>query len=338
VNLAILGAGLVSPLGLTPVQHAAFARAGLGPHTPSAFVDAEGEPAPALHCGWLGARLPTAGRLAALARVALRPVTAALARLPASEGEAVLLVCASAPRHGLTADDVQAAATAIAGEAAAPVRGRFSGAAGSFGALVEASRMLEEREARAVVLVAVDSFVSVEAVRDDLEAGSSVWTREAPPVSEAAAAVLVVRGAEARELGRSLGTIHHAGIAPGAGNDDDDAAADGAGLGAVIATMPPDLGAVERVYGQAEIDRLRLAEWTCAAARHAHRWHAALAAESLERGIGRVGAAAGAAQLVYGLAAERLRVERGETTGPFLAWALSRDGTRGACAATAGGG
>jgi hypothetical protein len=248
-----------------------------------------------------------------------------------------LFVCAGAPRPGLTANDVRAATAQLAVTAGVPVTVAHTGAAGFFGALADASRLLEEGAARAAVLVAVDSFVAIEAVREDLEAGPSAWAREPPPVSEAAAAVVVARGAEARELGLSLGTVHHAGIAVGAGSDDDDTTADGAGLGALLAAMPADLGAIERVYGQAEVDRLRLAEWTCAAARHAERWHAALTVESIERRIGRVGAAAGAAQLVFGLAAERLRVEREESTGPFLAWALSHDGMRGACAATAGG-
>ena len=58
-----------------------------------------------------------------------------------------------------------------------------------------------------------------------------------------------------------------------------------------------------------------------------------------EGAIGAVGAAAGAVSLVYGLAVMRhgATEDPKAAEAPFLAWAISPDGTRGAALATRGG-
>jgi hypothetical protein len=340
MNLAIIGSALVSPIGLTPLQHACFVRAGLGLCPPSAFIGADGEPAPVFHCSWLGAKLSVAERLAALGARALQSASEVFERMPQlASGDMALLTCLGATRPGLGEADRQAAAGALATVTPAPLRRVFTGAASFFTALLEAERLLEAGEVRVVVLVAVDSFVSLDAVRAELEIESPSWTREPPPLSEAAAALAVMKGADAREFGLSLGTVRHAGVMKGAGSDDDDVVVDGTALAALLDGVPAGLGPIARVYGQAEIDALRMTEWTCASARHAALWHEAMTIECLERSIGRVGAASAAAQIACGLAAERHHAAREHAAGaaPFLAWAMSGDGTRGLCAITAAG-
>ena len=340
MNLAIIGTGLVSPIGLTPLPHACFPRAGIGLHPPSAFVGADGEPAAVFHCPWLGAELSVAERMAALAARALDSVREVFERTPhLAPGELALLVCLGAARPGLIEVERQAAAGALAASTPAPLRRVFTGAASFFTALIEADRLLDVGEVSAVVLVAVDSFVSFDAVRAELEVEPPSWTREPPPLSEAAAALVVMRGADAREQGVSLGAVHHAGAMQGAGADDDDVAVDGAALAALLDGLPAGLGPIARVYGQAELDALRMTEWTCASARHAPLWHETMTIECVERSIGRVGAASAAAQIAYGLAAERHHAAREDVAeaAPFLTWAISGDGTRGLCAMTAAG-
>ncbi|APR78509.1 Hypothetical protein A7982_03856 [Minicystis rosea] len=338
MNLAIIGSALVSPIGLTPLQHACFVRAGLGLCPPSAFVGTDGEPAPVFHCPWLGAKLSIAERLAALGERALQSASEVLERMPhVAPGNMALLMNFGATRPGLVEADRQAAASMLATATPAPLRRVFTGAASFFAALLEADRLLEAGEVRVVVLVAVESFVSLDAVRAELEIDPPSWTREPPPLSEAAAALVVTKGAGARELGLSLGTVHYAGTTKGAGSDDDDLVVDGTALAALLDGVPAGLGPIARVYGQAEIDSLRMAEWTCASARHAALWHETMTIECVERSIGRVGAASAAAQIAHGLAAERHHAAREHAAGaaPFVAWAVSRDGTRGLCAMTA---
>lgn len=337
MNLAIVGSGLVSPIGLTPIQHACFPRAGVGLLPPSAFVGRDGEPVHVLHCPWLGAKLSVSERLAALAGHALRGAREPLGEI--TPDETAMLVCLGAPREGLTEGDRQHAVSVISESSVAPLRRVLTGAASFFAALTAADRLLSAGEARAVLVVAVDSFVSLEAVRAEIQDPRTAWTRDPPPPSEAAAAVALMAGADGRDAGLSIGTIHHAGALTGRGCDDDDEPVDGAALTALVEQAPALGGLLVRSYGQEEVDPLRQAEWTCAAARNAQRFHPLVTTASVERWTGRVGGAAGAANLVYALAAERhhAALEAQAGAGPFIAWAISRDGTRGLCAATATG-
>jgi hypothetical protein len=338
MNLAIVGTGLVSPIGLSPLQHACFPRAGLGVHPPSAFVGADGEHVAGFHCPWLGAKLPVIDRLEALGTHALRQATETLARVPRrAPTDTALFVCLGATRPGLAEADRQRAAGALA--ATTTLHHVFTGAASFFAALGAADRLLDAGEARIAVIVAVDSFVSLDAVRAELEASPATWVREAPPLSEAAGAVALMKGTGARELGLSLGTLHYAGTLKGQGSDEDDEVVDGVALTALLEQVPPLDGPLVRAYGQAEVDRLRETEWTCAAARTAARFHRLSTTACIERWMGRVGGAAGAAHFVHGLAAERhhARQEGQAGAGPFVAWTISRDGNRGLCVATAAG-
>jgi hypothetical protein len=338
VNIAIVGTGLASPIGLTPLQHACFPRAGIGLHPPSAFVGADDERVAVLHCPWLGAILPVADRLVTLGERALRQATERMARLPQLVlPDAALFICLGATRPGLSEADRQHAVGGLT--TTMPLRRVLTGAASFFAALGAAERVLDAGEARVAVVLAVDSYISLDAIRADLERAPATWGREAPPPSEAAGAVALMRGTDARELKLSLGALHYTGTLKGRGTDDDDEVVDGAALTALLEHVPPLDGPLVRGYGQTEVDRLRETEWTCAAARNATRFHAHFTTSCVERWMGRVGGAAGAAHFIYGLAAERHHAasEGRAGAGPFVAWAVSRDGTRGLCAATAAG-
>ncbi len=338
MNIAIIGTGLVSPIAFTPLQHACFPRAGIGLHQPSAFIGRDGERVAVLHCPWLGATLPVADRLAALGERALRQATEGLAQLPhLAPTDTALFICLGATRPGLSEEDRQRAVGALT--ATSPLRRVFTGAASFFAALGAAERLLDAGEARIALVLAVDSYISLAAIRADLERAPATWVREAPPPSEAAGAVALMKGTDARELKLSLGALHYTSTLKGQGTDDDDEVVDGAALTALLEQVPPLDGPLVRGYGQTEVDRLRETEWTCAAARNAARFHAQFTMACVERWTGRVGGAAGAAHFIYGLAAERHHAasEGRAGAGPFVAWAISRDGTRGLCAATAAG-
>jgi hypothetical protein len=338
VNIAIVGTGLASPIGLTPLQHACFPRAGIGLHPPSAFVGRDGERVAVLHCPWLGATLPVADRLAALGERALHQATESVAHLTQlAATNTALFVCLGPTRPGLSQEDRQRAVGALT--ATIPLRRVFTGASSFFAALGAAERLLDAGEARIALVLAVDSYISLDAVRADLERAPATWVREAPPPSEAAGAVALMKGTDARELKLSLGALHYTGTLKGQGTDDDDAVVDGTALSALLDQVPPLDGPVVRAYGQTEVDRLRETEWTCAAARNAARFHPQVTTTCIERWTGRVGGAAGAAHFIFGLAAERHHAAREGRAGagPFVAWAISRDGNRGLCAATAAG-
>jgi hypothetical protein len=291
-----------------------------------------------LHCPWLGATLPVADRLVALGDRVLRQATESLVRLPQfAPTDAALFVCLGATRPGLREEDRQRAVEALT--ATVRLRRAFTGGASFFAALGAAERLLDAGEARAAVVLAVDSYVSLDAVRADLERAPATWVREAPPPSEAAGAVALMKGTDARELKLSLGALHYTGTLKGEGTDDDDEVVDGTALTTLLGQVPPLDGPVVRGYGQTEVDRLRETEWTCAAARSAARFHAQFTTTCVERWTGRVGGAAGAAHFIYGLTAERHHAAREGRAGagPFVAWTISRDGIRGLCAATAAG-
>jgi hypothetical protein len=336
VNIAIVGIGLASPIGLTALQHAAFPRAGIGLHPPSAFVGPDNERVAVLHCPWLGATLPVADRLAALGERVLRQATESLTHLPQlAPTDTALFICLGATRPGLSEEDRQRAVGALT--ATTPLRRVFTGAASFFAALGAAGNLLDADEARIALVLAVDSYISLDAVRADLERAPVSWMREAPPPSEAAGVVALMKGTDARELKLSLGALHYTGTLKGQGADDDDEVVDGAALAALLDHAPPLDGPIVRGYGETEVDRLRETEWTCAAARNAPRFHPHFTTTCVERWTGRVGGAAGATHFIYGLAAERHHAAREGRAGPFVAWAISRDGTRGLCAATAAG-
>jgi hypothetical protein len=115
-------------------------------------------------------------------------------------------------------------------------------------------------------------------------------------------------------------------------HDDNDELVDGSALTALIGALPSTGYAT--VVGPFSGGPLRRTEWDITVARQATKLSPSFLALSLEAEIGTLGAAGGAADLVYGMATtvHRAWSEHEPVAGPMLVWAISRDGTRGLCA------
>jgi hypothetical protein len=336
MKLAVVGVGLVSPTGRTAEEHAFFVRARVPSPPGSPFDTAEGERVDARHCPWLGAHLGVADRLIAMAEQAVASAMAPLAD-HARADRVPLFLCTSAVRPGLAADDAAALERALVDRLKAPTVRRYTGDAGFFAALKEADPLVSSTPA---VIVAVDTLISLAALTEEVLHPPSPWSVFRPPSAEGAAAIAILGQAEARRNKlQSFGLVTGATVTMGAARDDNDEPVDGAALTVALRELPA-AGPARAAFGQAGVDPLRSSEWQIASARNVARLHPECAFVSLEELTGRLGAAAGAASLVYGLAAIRHRIPAFEI-GPSetnLAWAISRDGTRGAASFVGGEG
>lgn len=330
MNLAIVGTGLVSPAGLTPRATACVVWAGAIPVSASPFVLADGEPVPVCYCPWLGARVSLADRMLAMSRAALadavRPLQGAQREVALS-----LVLCLPDTRVGLAPTDRVRIATAVAEASAAREAQTLGGAASFFAALREAEAQLDAG-ATAVAIGAVDSYIGEEPLAEHVANPPNPWGGARPPVAEGAAALVVMKAPEARRLGlKPAGTVHFADTAIGKPNDDNDLPADGEAMGWLLRQLPRRQAPAPLVFGQFTTDSLRHAEWQLAVARNPKRVHPEYDMRSFEGELGLVGTAAGAMNLVYGLAVARHRatdMSVGDHDS-LLAWAVSRDGERG---------
>jgi hypothetical protein len=329
MSLAVVGAGLVSPGGITPRDHAFFLPPGVLAPGPSPFVKADHARIDVRYCSWLGARLPIAERLVRMAQAAVHEACSSCG--DALEGQEVpLFVCASRPRPGLGEADHRTLVDALRLQLRARDASSVWGAAGAFAAVREARARITGG-ARAAMVVAADSHVHVDAVAEDTARAPSWWALERQPLSEGAAALLLtdVRIASQRRM-PVLGIIVESQVARGTSTDDDDEIVDGAAMTTALRALP-GTGKVEAIFGQYMLDNLRHREWIFAEARNAARFDPEYVNATIETRLGRLGAAAGLFNLTYGIAAlHHDTMERELAVGAsLLAWAISRDGTRG---------
>lgn len=330
MNLAIVGTGLVSPAGLSPRAHACVLWAGAVPVSASPFVRDDGEPVPVCYCPWLGARTSVADRMLAMGRTALEDAVRPL-RVAQREAAIPLLLCMPEARGGVAPAARVRIAAALAEVSAAREARTFGGTASFFAALREAEALLDAGAA-AVAIGAVDSYIGEEPLTEHAANPPSPWGPPPPPAAEGAAALVVMKPAEARRLGlEPLGAIHFAGTALGRSNDDNDLAADGEAMGSLLRRLPRGRLPAPLVFGQFTTDSARHAEWQLAVARNPAHVHPEYEMRSFEGELGLVGAAAGAMNLVYGLAVARHRATemRIGDHDSLLAWAVSPDGERG---------
>lgn len=335
MSMAVVGMGLVTPFADTPIEHVFFLRAGVPGPPPSPFrLRADGTSVHVRYCRWLGAVAPVEQRLARLLGEAtgdaLRPAASV------TRAERHLMLCLAKPRVGLGPDALETVSESAEAEHAS--FHAFSGDAGAFAALRDADALLRRGEARLVVVAAVDSFVALDALDHVVRHPPSEWDLPAPPPSEGAAALALMQAHEARRIGAPiLGTLAGAATATGAANDDNDAPVDGAGMTVVLRDLPAERQAAT-AFGPFQVDLLRRDEWSLASARLAERFASGCVFSCLESRVGRLGAASGLANLVYGLAVHRHRAAATAeaSDAPFYAWAMSPDGTRGAALLRAG--
>lgn len=333
MTLSIAGIGMVSPAGVTARDHVFFTRAsGVLAPAPSPFLNAAGERVEVRYCPWIGARARASERLSHMALAAIEEALAPFEE--ANPGERIpLLLCTAAPRPGLSKADVDAVAGAARERLRAPIERRFEGEAGAFAALNEAEELLAtRRETRAVLVLGADSHVALDAVIEHVRRPPSYWSDDVPEPSEGAAALLLT--AHPAPRGSALATFHGAALATGAATDDNDLVVDGAALTAALRSLRSP-GPIGLALGQEHVDEMRRREWSLASARNQGRFRGDCALETIEKHVGRVGAASGAMSLAFGVAlAIHEAVANAELRrAPFLAWAISRDGTRGAAVA-----
>ncbi|MDI1477258.1 hypothetical protein [Polyangium sp. y55x31] len=332
MSLAIVGAGMVSPIAMTARQHAFFAAAGVPAPSPSPFVRDTGERIDVRYCRWLGAVEPLSSRLLQMAERAIEEATAALV----PDLQMSLLVVTSAPRPGLESVLLADTARAIARQRRLGSMQRYEGEAAFFDALADAGAALSKSGPQAVCIVAVDSAVGVDILADTVLRPPGPWARAPLPPSEGAAAVVLMSPPNARRLGiAAMGTMLGATTVMGSARDDNDEPADGVAMTQVLSSMP-STEPISYVFGQSCTDDLRAQDWFFASARERARFGTACVFDGIEDHAGRVGAAAGAMNLVYGLSVLRHETALRASSDSFLAWAISPDGTRGMAAARVG--
>lgn len=334
MDLSVIGLGLVSPAGLTPREHVFFLRAEANVATARAFVRQDGELVDCVHCPWLDPRLPLPDRLSVLAGralgTALGPVAAMMpgVRLP-------LVLVHARPWEALGDADAQAVEAALVARYPVECRARALGETGMFEGLVHAARWLgapstpDAAAPAAVAIVAVDSFVSGEVLGRRLEEPDP-WSRSPADLSEAAAAIVVTRrGAERVPL---LGRIVHAGVEQGPGRDEDEEIVDGQAMTKHLRALG-GYGRITHSFGQGGVDSLRATEWRYATSRNHGLVDPSCVELCLEDEIGRVGAAAGGANLVFALGSALHGALEDAPPAPrpgaLVSWAVSRDGVRG---------
>ncbi len=327
MTLAIVGMGLVSPFGRSPREHVFFLRAGVPAPTALPFEADEDTPVRVHACPWIDAAVGAAERMTALAEAALDTALAPLrdAALP----EPALAIDLARERPGLDANEQRRVVDALARRFSPPDTGQVWGEAGVFTALKDAERQVARDPAAAVAIVAVDSHISLPFMTHHVLHPPTRWESVRPYPSEAAAALVVMSPKlAARQRLPVLGTVHRSAVAVGAANDDNDETVDAAAMTSVLRELGS--ASVPCAFGQGVVDALRREEWSRAVARcSAQFWDCRHFC--IETSIGGVGAAAGAANLVHGVAL--LRHRAADVPAPadaLMAWAISRDGTRGA--------
>jgi hypothetical protein len=335
MKLAVVGMGLASPAGATTREHVFALRTGSPPVWPSPFTTPEGDAITVRFCPWIGAHLPYAARLGVMTALAVEEARAMLpVALRQPLGRAGLIVGwdDTAPWTDAERADVERGLGTLV--AAGRVE-RFLGAAFFVRALRRAAEQLAEG-IEVVAIVGADSLVTLDHALAMVQDPPTSWDKEPSPPGEGAAALLLTTPALAQERGLTIvGTIIGSASERAASNDDNQEIVDGDALTAVVRQLPIDTP-VRVVAGQFPLDELRETEWWMASARSVAKIHPQHSSYCLEVASGRVGAAAGLMSLCYGLAVLRHQAatRRDSSAGPLLAWAIARDGVRGACLAT----
>lgn len=337
-ELAILGCGARTPVGLDRGSSAAAVRAGISAIAEHPFLlDRFGEPMLVTRDARLDPRLAGPERLAALAIPAAR---AALA--PLEHGRrAVKLVLAVGLASGRPGQE-DGAGAAVAGRLCDALSGAVTiegvlplpeGHAGGLLALAAARRMITEGSADVVLAGGVDSYLSQDTLEwlDDTEQLHSAGNIYGFCPGEGAGFVLVARLETARRLGCApLIEL----VAVGTGTESNRIRTEdiclGAGLSAAFreATRSLDAGEqIERIVCDMNGERYRGNEYGFAILKHPGPFRDAAAFEAPADCWGDVGAASGPLYISLVVEAEA----RGYSRGPLsLVWASSVAGQRAA--------
>lgn len=326
-ELAVLGLGLSSPVGLTPKDHAFFVPAKYPSAAPTPFTRTDGSRVRVRYAPWIGAHASFVDRCE---RLLLPAATGALAEVPNQTlSGGPLLFCADRKRQ----TELEPVRDALARKLGASTTLAFSGCAGFFDALVHASQ--EVKKHSVVAVAAVDSAIDLELLTECEERKPSYWSQTFPPPGEASAVFLVTARENAARLRLpSWGTITKAGLQAGTSSDLDDEPVDGNALTRLMRELPFARPA-KTVVGPMHCGDLRRREWFNAMP----RCHAQLddnhQLRCLELATGYLFAAGGAASMAFTLASFRHQAFLNHVHSQDVAfvWGISEDGTRGAATA-----
>ena len=309
MTLSVVGLGLCSPAGALVRDHVFFPRANAPPPAPAPFVLADGRPYQVGYAQFVTPDLDLPSRLVELGRIALEEAR--------PEPGMTLFLGLPAPCEGLPAAALDEVASRLAAVTGSSRVERFVGAAGVFDAL---SR-IEALGLRGAALVGVDSFFHADRVAALVARPPGPFESARLWPAEGAGALVVVRG-----IRRDAHTISRSDTTLGRGTDEDDEPVDAAALTNLLGSLPEG-APIRAVFGQGRVDTLRSREWEWSAARQASMFHPEAFGACLEAEIGQVGAAAGVMALVHAFASVRHGVC--PPGSRLVAWAISRDGTRG---------
>jgi hypothetical protein len=335
MTLTVIGLGLTSPFGLNATDHVFLGRVVLPAPPPAAFANADDQPLRLYYAPFLDLDMTMGARLAGLAALACDEALPMAGEAPRALPITLALAVPN-PRPGLPVGAIDELERALRARLAPGQVRRYPGETGTFAALRDA-HAAAGRGASVWVVVSVDSFASPEylAHRAATEPRNR-WIVRRPHPGEAAAVLIVTNPATAgRYRAPVLGHVDGVALAVGGATDTNDEPSDGQALTQALRTVAPP--SVRLALGQQGVDALRRRDWCLAAAREGARFRAGWLDDCVEERMGMVGAAVGGASIVQGLSVLRHGAVDIDVPAPhaFVAWAISRDGTRAVAAARA---
>jgi hypothetical protein len=324
LDLTVVGMGLFSPVATTPREHAFLIRSEAAMHAGRPFIDAAGTRLAVLSCPLVDPTLPLIERLSALAAGAIGEALLPL-RDWARRGEFVAELCAPEPDATLTSALFDECEQRLAHGHALRFGRRSFGAAACYEALLRAVDTIAQG-ASAVVIVSLDSAAHADVIAERLVPVQK-WVPVPPRLSEAAAAMVVTTAAHASELRARYGRVRFAATHLGSGTDLDDEPVDGCAMTALVQQAAAGRRAFGNAFGPFSVDDLRRTVWHCAVLRNRGAFALDGDQRCVEHAIGNVGAASGLCHLIYALTCQHHQLLA--HAGGTVAWAVSRDGTRG---------
>lgn len=350
--LTVMGVGLVTPAGADVKESVFLYETGTFDVPPSPYQQVPKAPYLASSdeelgeepddlrvdvrcCPWLGHRYSLRDRLCSMALTAARD--ALLVRTPQGQrpfqGRVHLMTVVSPARRDLGPDE-QNQLQAYLRQELGPVDSSLStGDAATFDCLRRAEALLSQGGVDAVLLVAVDSFISLSAAAARVQFPGSPWAPLLPPLGEGAAALLLTHPHRAREFGSQLADITGAGILEGKARHDNEEVIDGLPLTWLLSQVR-SRGSHVAAYGPNASSTLGRREWDLALARNRRVLLDDSPVICLEERLGLLGAAATTVSLVFAIGAHYWGAVTfdGVAEGalaPILVWGLGEDSRRG---------
>ncbi len=352
-ELAVLGTGLVTPLG-ADVKETVFAYAA-GTYEVSASpylktVDPFGDLSPspeedlrdedvlrvdARCCPWLGHRLDQLNRLVLMAQSAAGE--ALMVRSQAGtgpfRGKLALFIIVAPPRAGFGVPEQTTLKDTLQERLGVPKSTLHHGDVALYDLFKEATKTLAEKQADGVLIVAVDTQISLHSAARQVEDPQSNWLPLRPPLGEGAGALLLVHPHQSHQKGQSFAHITGACAIGGRAKLDNDEIVNGLPLTGLLSRVR-EKGVHVAAYGPRASSVLSSREWDLAFARNRGVLVEGSAITSLESTMGVLGAATSTISLAYAIGAYfwgALNYDgvAEDAMAPIVVWGLGHDSRRG---------